>query len=351
MQKLLTIVIPTYNMQEYLHRCLDSLVLKDEQLMSQLEVLVVNDGSKDNSSAIAHEYETKYPNTFRVIDKENGNYGTCVNRGLAEAKGKYFRMLDADDWCNTEALNQLLEELKTGDADMVVTQSEDRREDNSLIIRLGAPDTIEKGRKYPVEEFDGLKLQFDTLYCSHLITYRTQLLRDIGLELQAGISYTDNEYVFFPLDRIHTIICYDLPVYQYLVGREGQTTDPIVAQKSVKQMVRVYDRLMKYYKENKEHQIEAVLSNQQIMLIELVRWIYRVCFGKNSNIEMQAIVDKVECDIADEPILYQLGGALRYGFDVLTYYRKTGRFATHPVTKLILIYHRVMRYIERKMKK
>ena len=85
MQKLLTIVIPTYNMQDYLHRCLDSLVLYDGTLMEQLEVLVINDGSKDNSSAIAHEYEAKSPNTFLVIDKENGNYGSCINRGLKEA--------------------------------------------------------------------------------------------------------------------------------------------------------------------------------------------------------------------------------------------------------------------------
>ena len=78
MTKLLSIIIPTYNMQKYLRHCLDSLLVSDE-MMDQLEVLVINDGSKDNSSKIAHEYETKYPNTFRVVDKENGNYGSCVN--------------------------------------------------------------------------------------------------------------------------------------------------------------------------------------------------------------------------------------------------------------------------------
>lgn len=99
-EKLLTIIIPTYNMQEYLHRCLDSLLVRAD-LMDRLEVLVVNDGSKDNSSAIAHEYEAKYSQTIRVIDKENGNYGSCVNRGLVEAQGKYIKVLDADDWLCT----------------------------------------------------------------------------------------------------------------------------------------------------------------------------------------------------------------------------------------------------------
>lgn len=90
MEKLITIVIPTYNMEKYLDKCLTSLIVPDEY-MELLEVLVVNDGSKDNSSAIAHRYEDKYPQTFRVIDKENGNYGSYVNRGLKEAAGKYIK--------------------------------------------------------------------------------------------------------------------------------------------------------------------------------------------------------------------------------------------------------------------
>ena len=95
--KILTIIIPTYNMEQYLRKCLDSLIVSEEN-MQRLEVLVVNDGSKDSSSAIGHEYEAKYPQTFRVIDKENGNYGSCVNRGLKEATGKYVKVLDADDY-------------------------------------------------------------------------------------------------------------------------------------------------------------------------------------------------------------------------------------------------------------
>ena len=97
MEKILTIVIPTYNMERYLEKCLTSLIIDDQDLMNQVEVLIVNDGSKDRSSEIAHSYQDKYSNTFRVIDKENGNYGSCVNRGLSEATGKYIKILDADD--------------------------------------------------------------------------------------------------------------------------------------------------------------------------------------------------------------------------------------------------------------
>lgn len=112
MEKLLTLIIPTYNMEKLLDRCLSSLVVKDNSLFQQVEVLVVIDGSKDRSSEIAHRYQERYPTVFRVIDKENGNYGSCVNRGLKEATGKYIKILDADDYFNTEAFTQYLATIK-----------------------------------------------------------------------------------------------------------------------------------------------------------------------------------------------------------------------------------------------
>ena len=108
MDKILTVVIPTYNMEKLLDKCLTSLIVNDKELMNQLEVLVVIDGAKDRSSEIAHSYEIKFPNTFRVIDKENGNYGSCVNRGLNEALGKYIKILDADDWFDSKGFKEYL---------------------------------------------------------------------------------------------------------------------------------------------------------------------------------------------------------------------------------------------------
>ena len=108
MDKILTIVIPTYNMEKYLDKCLTSLLFNDKDLLKQLEVLVVIDGSKDRSSLIAHSYEKKYPETFRVIDKENGTYVSCIKRGLKEATGKYIKILDADDSFDTTNLRSFI---------------------------------------------------------------------------------------------------------------------------------------------------------------------------------------------------------------------------------------------------
>lgn len=118
--KILSVVIPTYNMEEFLSRCLETLIV-DEKKLTRLEVLVINDGSKDSSLQIANKYHAIYPETIKVIDKENGNYGSCINRGLKEATGKYFRILDADDTFNKNALSKLLEVLDSSDDEMIIT--------------------------------------------------------------------------------------------------------------------------------------------------------------------------------------------------------------------------------------
>lgn len=174
MEKILTIVIPTYNMQDYLRRCLDSLIVPEEQ-MQHLEVLVVNDGSKDNSSAIAHEYQDKFPDTFRVIDKENGNYGSCVNRGLKEAAGTYFRILDADDWFDNESLQLLINTLFNlhQTIDVVFTNYIQIYNKNKNIKAVDIPITFDKliirQKFFPFKE-----KHLEGLLVMHCITVRTQ---------------------------------------------------------------------------------------------------------------------------------------------------------------------------------
>lgn len=219
MYKLLTIVIPTYNMQDYLNRCLDSLVVKPE-LMNLLEVLVINDGSKDNSSAIGHECEVRFPNTFRVIDKENGNYGSCVNRGLAEAQGKYIKILDADDWFDTKEFELYIQKLKGfEDVDMILTPYNSVFQ-NSGTKRLETKN-IPEGTAFDFNTFD--KLSF---YPMHMVTYRTEMLRGIGYFQTEGISYTDTEWAIMPQYAIKRFAFFPYVVYQYMVGREGQTVSP-----------------------------------------------------------------------------------------------------------------------------
>lgn len=328
--KLLTIAVPTYNMEKYLARCLDSMLCAN---MDYLEVLVVNDGSRDRSFAIGHEYASKYPNVIRVIDKENGNYGSCVNRALEEATGKYFRMVDSDDWCDTEALNRLLGLMKTCDTDMILTVSEDRV-DGNLIRRMEAPRSVQPGKIYEMNDFDGIALDYQYLFCSHIITYKTDILRAVGLKLQQGISYTDNEYVYFPMSKCTSVVYYDLPVYQYFIGREGQTTDFKVVVKSVNQIMQVLNRLLDDFEHHKTERSSAVSNNQRILLATMMVWVYRCAFSR-FGFKLLPYVEVLEQHLNEDDGIARIIHNYKfdmYGYDVYGYYKKTGRFVSHPLT-------------------
>lgn len=138
MEKILTIVIPTYNMENFLPKALTSLVV-EEELMNILEVIVVNDGSKDSSLDIAYAFQKQYPQTFHVINKENGNYGSCVNRGLLEAKGKYIKILDADDSFDNAVFSQYLEKIKTLDVDVIFNDAKLVKPDGTEVAQWIVP--------------------------------------------------------------------------------------------------------------------------------------------------------------------------------------------------------------------
>ena len=119
MKKLLTIVVPSYNVQKYLRQTIESFL--DERVLERIEVLIVDDGSQDETAKIAMEYQIKFPNSRRLISKENGGHGSTINRGIQEASGKYFKVVDGDDWVNTEDFVKLVEKLKNCNSDYVVT--------------------------------------------------------------------------------------------------------------------------------------------------------------------------------------------------------------------------------------
>lgn len=240
MGKLLTLVIPTYNMEKLLDRCLSSLVVKDTPLFKKVEVLVVIDGAKDRSSEIAHEYQNRYPAIFRVIDKENGNYGSCVNRGLKEATGKYIKVLDADDCFNTEAFAQYLSIIENQEADLIITSGTNVNEQNEPMLKWRFD--YEPNKIHPIEDLKHVWI--------HEVTHKTALLRKIDYVQTEGISYTDEEWVFYPMSEVKTFFTLNTDLYQYTVGREGQTMNPAVWSRSMKNEIQVSKGFFAYLANN-----------------------------------------------------------------------------------------------------
>lgn len=208
-------------MQELLARCCNSLLVKNN--LEHLEVLIINDGSKDNSLQIALEYQNKYPNTFKVIDKPNGNYGSCINRGLKESTGKYIKILDADDFYDTLELVKLLELLKTCNTDLVFTPYTTREYD------LDINSTFSIAEKYVNQVFEQDKFSFKEenlhlLRRMHCMCVKSSVLKENNYYQTEGISYTDTQFVFYSFLYGKTMIIFNLNIYQYCIGRNEQTT-------------------------------------------------------------------------------------------------------------------------------
>lgn len=269
MSKLLTIVIPTYNMEKYLRRCLDSLLIEERE---DLEVLVVNDGSRDSSLTIAREYESRYPETFKVIDKENGNYGSCVNSGLVRATGKYIKILDADDRFESGNLNELIKVMTGLNADLIVTdyleEFESGKEKRRICYSFPSGKVFDFLFTPYIKDFKKIAM--------HAVAYRTEILRTMGYSQSEGISYTDYEWIFSPMSQIKTIYYYDKVIYRYLLGREGQTMDFHIYSK------RVNDRMIgarKMVSEFKLLDISTKKDQRDYLYDKLFSRLYNIYFA------------------------------------------------------------------------
>ena len=270
-------------MENYLHRCLDSLLIDKRDL---LEVLVINDGSKDSSLKIAREYERKYPGTFRVIDKENGNYGSCVNRGIEEATGMYFRILDADDFFETGSLSILIDKiLAYGDGpDLIITNhQEDYAEGYS---KQYSNRIYDYERIYSIGDVDFGCQQFTAVM--HRMTYKLDVVRKVGLRHLEGISYTDSEYCFYPLRAVNTVMFIDILLYRYQIGREGQTVSLISYQKNIHNLYRIIDRMLNSFVlgESNASYYRNIITEFKIPLFIYYRTLLTSNFDNNEDLKM-----------------------------------------------------------------
>lgn len=228
MSKILSIIIPTYNMEKYLNKCLDSLLISENQHF--IEVLVINDGSKDSSLRIAQTYEQKYPNIFKVIDKENGNYGSCVNVGIRVATGKYVKILDADDCFDSISLEKFVKLLVSVDVDLFITNY--RQVDENCTTKRLISYNIPSNQIISFDNICSTK-EFAHSVAMHAVTYKRENLLNIGYKQTEGISYTDEEWIFCPMSTVKTAYYYDIYLYNYLIGRPGQTVNPEIAIRNI----------------------------------------------------------------------------------------------------------------------
>lgn len=234
--KLLTFAIPCYNSQDYMENCIKSLLPGGDDV----EILVIDDGSKDSTADIADAYEKKYPGIVRAIHQENGGHGEAVNAGIRNATGLYFKVVDSDDWVDADAYQKILDKLRElaggqKTLDMLIS--------NYVYEKVGAK--RKKVMHYPslpkdrIFTWNEAKLHKGQYILMHSVIYRTKLLHECGLVLPKHTFYVDNIYVYKPLPNVKTMYYMDVDFYRYYIGREDQSVNEKVMIGRIDQQIKV----------------------------------------------------------------------------------------------------------------
>lgn len=223
MEKLLSIIIPIYNVEKYIGQCLQSILISDTDLRERIEVIAVNDGTPDRSADMAKEFALRYPSVFAVLDKENGGHGSAFNEGLKHATGKYLKFIDSDDWFDTAALERLMKFLESSDVDMVLNPFNyflvESKEYKLIPIK-----NMTYGKTLSMDEYDFVHSgNRPNLTVFHSATYRTSLLKKYAPFFAEKVFYDDVALRFVPIVLCNNFIAFDYPIYNYRVGRTGQT--------------------------------------------------------------------------------------------------------------------------------
>ncbi len=235
--KLLTFAIPCYNSEDYMENCINSLLPGGEDV----EILVVDDGSKDRTAEIADEYERRFPGIVRAIHQENGGHGEAVNAGIRNAAGLYFKVVDSDDWVDQEAYAKILAKLKElsggeDTLDMLVSNYVYEKEGakHKKVMRCSA---LPKDTLFTWKDVG--RFRKGQYILMHSVIYRTKLLRECGLVLPKHTFYVDNIYVYKPLPAVRNIYYMDVDFYRYFIGREDQSVNEKVMIGRIDQQIKV----------------------------------------------------------------------------------------------------------------
>ena len=243
--KILSFIIPSYNCSAFLETCISSML--HPRMLEQLEVIVVNDGSVDDTAAVAEGFVAKYPRTVRLINQVNKGHGGALNTGCAAAAAKYLKVVDADDWVETDNLPAFLAFLSSCDSDVVLTHHVTQDITTGEVRNWkNYPDTFEKA--YSLEQIMEQPQNFDRSLTFHGITYRTDFYQQQNIRLSEKVFYEDHEFATFACCKAATVTSVDLLIYHYRIGDVQQSVSDANQLKRLSHMETVLTRFLTEYR-------------------------------------------------------------------------------------------------------
>jgi glycosyltransferase involved in cell wall biosynthesis len=244
--KLITFAVPCYNSSAYMRHCIDTLLNAGEDV----EIIIVNDGSSDDTAKIADEYAIKYPTIVKAIHQENGGHGEAVNTGIKNASGLYYKVVDSDDWLDVPGMLKVISTLKKlcndkVNLDMMICNYvyEHTADNTSKTMRY--KNVLPQGRVFEWNDVGSFKVSQYILM--HSVIYRTSILKESKLMLPKHTFYVDNIFVFQPLPYVKTMYYLDIDLYRYFIGREDQSVNEKIMIKRIDQQFRVSKLMIDFY--------------------------------------------------------------------------------------------------------
>lgn len=244
--KYITFAIPCYNSEAYMEKAINSILPAGEDV----EILIVNDGSTDKTKKIGKQYAEQFPSIVKVINKENGGHGDAVNSGLSHASGKYFKVVDSDDWVDEDSLMKLLEVIRGfvregSEVDMIVSNYvyEKAGMEHKKIIHYR--NVLPQNEIFRWDDIGSFHL--DQYILMHSVMYRTEMLKLCQLKLPKHTFYVDNIYVYYPLPHVRLLYYLDVDFYRYFIGREDQSVNEKIMISRVDQQIYVTKSMISMY--------------------------------------------------------------------------------------------------------
>ena len=244
--KYISFAIPCYNSEAYMEKAINSILVGGEDV----EIIVVNDGSKDGTQEIAERYQEKYPTIVKAVAKSNGGHGDAVNCGLEHATGKYFKVVDSDDWGDEEALLKVLDTIKgfvkdESEVDMVIANYVYEKVGMTHKKVIRDDNVLPENQIFKWEDIGHFRL--DQYILMHSVIYRTEMLKLCQLELPKHTFYVDNIYVYYPLPHVRTLYYMNVDLYRYFIGREDQSVNEKVMISRIDQQLFVTKKMISMY--------------------------------------------------------------------------------------------------------
>lgn len=280
MKKILTVSIAAYNVQKYIENTINSLLVDN---IEDLEILVEDDGGTDNTANIVKKYEEKYPGIIKLVHKENGGYGSTINKSIELAQGKYFKQLDGDDWYEHENFEKFLELLRKTDADVVYTPFLKFFENDNQYEQIDFFDKkIDK-----IHNLSDIILKANHHLNMYTLCYKTEILKSNHIKLLEHCFYTDTQYAMYPITMAKTINITHIPIYIYRIGREEQSMSLSGHIKHYKDHVRVSKDIIDFYNNKKfSENIKKYISNYAVKHITTtISEFYMVLDNTKNNLE------------------------------------------------------------------